>query len=172
MECLCWIHPFYPLLCNPSFLNDCQIPQANQHKTFSFIYFPLVGMVGVDHRYGDVDIGVDTIFLVCQVSAPHVYTAMAFIYPRHQCILQKTNRTMHDPRSYPAFSFFIPRQRCILVVFWIPESIRSELELYGGSLWRLGVLFVCNTLLFYGTAGSFGNTRFDEHVFMGSTGIR
>jgi hypothetical protein len=81
------LHYFYPLFYASPDLQGCQIIQTDQNKIASFVYFPLVGMVRRYRRYCIMDIGMGTVFLVCQISTSHLYAVVAIIYSGDQCAL-------------------------------------------------------------------------------------
>ena len=117
MESLYGLQHLRPLFFTSACFWYVQIIQKHQNQTVFHIPFPMVGMGRHDHRHNYLDIGLDTVSLVCPISAPHLYTAVAVFYSDNQCTLPQAIRTLHDAQSYPLFFCAFSRKRRILVVF-------------------------------------------------------
>ncbi len=77
---------------------------------------PRVGMVRHPVGNSRLDIGMEPVSLVCQISAPHFHPPLDSLYYHHECPHIPSNWPLHGMRPSWLFSPALSRERCLLVV--------------------------------------------------------
>ena len=113
----------------------------------------LVGMAG---RHWVLDLlasGLEPVYMVCGMAAPHLLSAVAVFYRRLKRDLLLPHRNMPVVATDAFFFASVPFKRCFLVVFRILEQVCSKLVLSGGGLYAFGIYMLRHTLILYCTDG-------------------